>query len=159
MPEPQGYPLHPLRLQKGHVGVAVMLVFIGQKFLVGHRGQFLTSHFTHQSPPLESLAISGHQLPSSSVSSMATMRTPSIGCDGCADTGVSPRRAACTSGHRSAGMKVRTTSMMRPMSASVRARSMAPSSLRAISLSLRAASTSRTQTWLLLVDPANAHGE
>jgi hypothetical protein len=49
---------------------------------------------------------------------MATMRTPSTACDVCWDTGVSPRRAACTSGHRSEGMKVRTTSMMRPISAS-----------------------------------------
>jgi hypothetical protein len=31
MPELQGYPLHPFRVQQGHVGVAVMLAFIGQK--------------------------------------------------------------------------------------------------------------------------------
>ena len=40
MPELQGYPLHPFRRHEGHVGVAVMLAFIGQKFLVGQRRQF-----------------------------------------------------------------------------------------------------------------------
>jgi len=30
VPELQGYPLHPFRLQEGHVGVAVVLTFIGQ---------------------------------------------------------------------------------------------------------------------------------
>ena len=48
MPELQGYPLHPFRLREGHVWVAVMLAFIGQQLLVGHRRQFLTSYFTHQ---------------------------------------------------------------------------------------------------------------
>ena len=48
MPELQDHPLHPYRLQEADVRVAVMLAFIGQKLLVGHRRQFLTSHFTHQ---------------------------------------------------------------------------------------------------------------
>ena len=30
MPELQGYPLHPFRLQEGHVGVAGVLTFMGQ---------------------------------------------------------------------------------------------------------------------------------
>jgi hypothetical protein len=48
MPELQGYPLHPFRLQEAHVGVAVVLALIGQKFPAGHWRQFLASHFTHQ---------------------------------------------------------------------------------------------------------------
>ena len=42
----------------------------------------------------------------SGLSSIATMRTPSTACEVCWEAGVSPRRAACTSGHISAGMKV-----------------------------------------------------
>src|SRR5258708_1639917 len=53
IPEPQSYPLHPFRLREGHVGVAVVLAFIGQKLRVGHRCQFLASHFTHRYPPSE----------------------------------------------------------------------------------------------------------
>jgi hypothetical protein len=30
MPQLQGHPLHPVRLHEGHVGVAVVLTFIGQ---------------------------------------------------------------------------------------------------------------------------------
>jgi hypothetical protein len=48
MPELQGDSLHLSRLSEGHLGVAVVLAFIGQEFLVGHRRQFLTSHFGHQ---------------------------------------------------------------------------------------------------------------
>jgi Transposase DDE domain group 1 len=67
---------------------------------------------------LRKIEASGHQLPSSSgVSSMVTIRTLSTAWGCCRRVGVSPRRTACTSGHRSAGMNVRTTSMMRPISA------------------------------------------
>src|SRR6478672_9260457 len=53
MKELQGYPLHPFRLHEGHVGVAVVLAFIGQQLLVGHRRQLLASHFTRRYPPSE----------------------------------------------------------------------------------------------------------
>jgi hypothetical protein len=57
MPELQGNPLHPLRRQQTHIGPRLMLAFMGEEFLVGHRRQVLTSHFTHRYRPLEDLAI------------------------------------------------------------------------------------------------------
>ena len=75
MPELQGYPLHPFRLQEAHVGVAVMLAFIGQKLLVGHRRQFLTSHFTRRYPPSE---ISPHIHSAGSVAVLVNVETTPV---------------------------------------------------------------------------------
>src|SRR6476659_11291339 len=75
MPELQGYPLHPFRLQEAHVGVAVMLAFIGQKLLVGHRRQFLASHFTRRYPPSE---ISPHIHSAGSVAVLVNVETTPV---------------------------------------------------------------------------------
>ena len=55
-----GHPLRPFRPHEGHIGVAVMLAFIGEKFLVGHRRQFLTSHFTRSVSVLVRGVVDGH---------------------------------------------------------------------------------------------------
>ena len=49
---------------------------------------------------------------------MATMRTPSTACDVCWDTGVFSAQGRLHLGPPFGGDKVRTTSMMRPISAS-----------------------------------------